>query len=103
MTHGRTRSRDDFVRRQEDREFDHQAGDEQESLPSPSSNQKHDSNDRGNSGYFERVSHVGHVTRDSVPASAAMLVEPLADVVVPDADRAVLEDVSNQETQGDET
>src|SRR5665213_1035613 len=102
MTDGRTGPGDDLVRRKEDRKFDGQTGDKQKCLSSPTSNQKHDSYDRGNSGYFERVSDVGHVARNSVPASAAMPVEPLDDVVVPDADRAVLEDVGKQEAQCDE-
>src|SRR5665213_16496 len=102
MTDGRTRPSDDFIRRKEDRKLDDQTGDEQECLAPPSSNQKQDSNNRGNAGDFERVCNVGHVARDSVPANAAMLVEPLADVVVPDADRAVLEDVSKEEAQSHE-
>ena len=64
-------------------------------MPSPSSKENHDSNDRGNTGYFERVGNVSQVAGNTVPVSATMPVEPLNDVMVPHSDKAVLEDVGN--------
>jgi hypothetical protein len=102
VTDSWTRSGDDLVRGKEYRKFDGQTGGEKKRPSTPSTNQKHDCYEGSHASYFKRVSHVSEVTRYSVPPSSSMSVEPLANVVVPHADGAVLKDMGDQEAQCNE-